>query len=215
MAFDCGKLDKRKWLISFGRTRGKNFKQKKLAQLDRYLFNNFNLEDLNLEKNLYHLEIGFGGGEHLLYKAQLNHNIKYIGCEVYLNGIGHVLQQITASSIQNISIWPYDARVMLEKLPENVISKTYILFPDPWPKKRTKKRRLINEQFLSLLIAKMKEKSEIVIASDSLDYIQWIEGILLNLNLHYIKEQPACMYNIETKYQAKSITEVNWLSIKL
>ena len=167
MAIDIGCLDRQKWLKSFGRTKGQGFKGKNLSKLNDYLFN-----DLDSNNNIYHLEIGFGYGEHLLHKAQLNPHIQYIGAEVYLNGIGNLLQNITAHNIKNISIWPDDVRILLEKFPELLISKTYILFPDPWPKRRTNKRRLINKQFLSLLFSRMNKDFEIIIASDIADYVK-------------------------------------------
>ncbi len=208
MDTDISLLDKKKWLRSFGRTKGQRFKEKNLIRLNDYLFNGCNANNCT-----YHLEIGFGYGEHLLHKAQLNPHIQYIGAEVYLNGVGNLLQNITAHNIKNIYIWPDDVRILLEKFPELQISKTYILFPDPWPKRRTNKRRLINSEFLSLLFKRMNQDFEIIVASDIVDYIKWVEKILSNFNYPYTKQKPLCMNNIKTRYQSKSTHTIHWLSI--
>ncbi|MBQ4874698.1 MAG: tRNA (guanosine(46)-N7)-methyltransferase TrmB [Rickettsiaceae bacterium H1] len=205
MVVDCC-INKSKWLTSFGRRKGKNFKQSSLHSLEDYV--------VVSPKKGFHLEMGFGYGEHILYKAISNPNIQYVGCEVYLNGIGKLLSGIRDNSIENISIWHGDVRVFLEKLPKENIGKSYILFPDPWPKRRTNKRRLISNEFLSLLIDKMEKNSQIVIATDNLDYANRIEKVILSTNLNYSKDKPDCI-GINTRYHQKSVTPINWFQCKV
>jgi len=104
------------------------------------------------------LEIGFGSGEHLAHQALQNPGINFIGCETFLDGCGALIRKIAAEKIANIRIWNDDARLLLAKLPNDSISKVFILFPDPWPKKRHNKRRLIGAETLDMLARVMKKR---------------------------------------------------------
>src|SRR5262249_5216172 len=89
------------------------------------------------------LEIGFGGGEHLAFQAQANHAIGFIGCEPYVNGMAALLAHVQSQALANLRVWPGDARELLPALPDASTGRAFILFPDPWPKTRHHKRRLI------------------------------------------------------------------------
>ncbi len=116
------------------------------------------------------LEIGFGGGEHLVWQAEHNPDVGLIGCEPYLDGVVKVLAAMEAKGLRNIRILADDARPLLRWLPQASIGRVFILFPDPWPKMRHHKRRLISAAFLETLARVMKPGAELRIATDIGDY---------------------------------------------
>ena len=116
------------------------------------------------------LEIGFGGGEHLVWQAQQNPHTLLIGCEPYEDGVVKVLARIEGDQIGNIRIHADDARPLLRWLPVAFIGRVFILFPDPWPKKRHAKRRLVALPLLDLLARVMQPGAELRIATDIGDY---------------------------------------------
>lgn len=120
------------------------------------------------------LEVGFGGGEHLAHQAARYPEVGFIGCEPYLNGIVALLGKIKSSNLANVRVWPADARSLLPRLPDGSLNRVYILFPDPWPKARHHKRRLVSQPFLDALARVMAPRAELRVASDDQDYIAWI-----------------------------------------
>jgi tRNA (guanine-N7-)-methyltransferase len=120
------------------------------------------------------LEIGFGGGEHLLWQAQHHPDVGFIGCEPFENGVVKVLSAIEGGGYQNVRIFQGDARELLPLLPEASIGRAFMLFPDPWPKKRHWKRRLVSEATLNALGRVLGPGGELRIATDIGDYARWI-----------------------------------------
>ncbi|HVY44153.1 MAG TPA: tRNA (guanine(46)-N(7))-methyltransferase TrmB [Hyphomicrobiaceae bacterium] len=120
------------------------------------------------------LEIGFGGGEHLLWQAARNPRTGIIGCEPFRDGVVKVLDAIETTRSPNILVHPDDARPLLRWLPPASVGRTFILFPDPWPKARHRKRRLINIQLLDLLARVMPAGAELRVATDIGDYARGI-----------------------------------------
>ena len=120
------------------------------------------------------LEIGFGGGEHLAWQASRNPGIGMIGCEPFVNGVARLLAEIEARSIGNIRLFRDDARLLLAELPEASIGRVFILFPDPWPKARHHKRRIVSGPVLSHLARIMRDGSELRMATDDPGYLEWI-----------------------------------------
>jgi tRNA (guanine-N7-)-methyltransferase len=116
------------------------------------------------------LEIGFGGGEHLVWQAEHNPDVTLIGCEPFEDGVVKVLTAIADRRLTNISLHPDDARPLLRALPPRSIGRAFILFPDPWPKKRHAKRRLVSAETLSLLTRILRPGAELRIATDIGDY---------------------------------------------
>ena len=86
------------------------------------------------------LEIGFGAGEHLIWQAKNNPDVEFIGSEVFINGIASLVSGISKESIENIRLWSGDGRSLIDSLPNEAVERVFILFPDPWPKSRHKKR---------------------------------------------------------------------------
>ena len=98
-----------------------------------------------------HLEIGFGGGEHLAYRADLLPDHGFIGCEPFLNGVAQALGQIRDQRLANVRIHMGDALDVLRRLPDKSLTMIYLLHPDPWPKARHAKRRMMNDGPLDLI----------------------------------------------------------------
>ncbi len=120
------------------------------------------------------LEIGFGGGEHLAWQAEANPDIGLIGCEPFLNGVVSVLGHIERRGIGNIRILPDDARILLGRLPPASLDRAFVLFPDPWPKRRHQRRRIINRVNLDRLAAALRPGAELRLATDVPDYLDWM-----------------------------------------
>jgi tRNA (guanine-N7-)-methyltransferase len=119
------------------------------------------------------LEVGFGGGEHLVWQAQHHPNVGIIGAEPYVNGVVKLLAQLENTPSSNIRIYTGDARDILEALTDASLGRVFILFPDPWPKTRHYKRRFIQTGSLDQLARVMKPSAELCFASDNAGYVQW------------------------------------------
>ena len=120
------------------------------------------------------LEIGFGAGEHLAWQAEQHPEVGFIGCEVFENGIVKLLAQIERRRLDNIRILADDARLLVPALPPASVDRVFILFPDPWPKRRHHKRRIISREMLDRLAAIMSDRAELRIATDDDGYLCWI-----------------------------------------
>jgi tRNA (guanine-N7-)-methyltransferase len=120
------------------------------------------------------LEIGFGAGENLIAQAAARPGAHFIGCEVFEPGIARLLGEIGRQGLQNIRIFTDDARLLAAALAPRSLAGVYILFPDPWPKERHKKRRIVSPELLDDLAAAMEDGAELRIATDDADYGEWI-----------------------------------------
>lgn len=120
------------------------------------------------------LEIGFGGGEHLLFQAEHHREIGIIGCEPFISGVAKALQGMEASNLGNVRIYDDDAAHVLQWLPEGAISRAFILFPDPWPKKRHRKRRFLTSDGLGLIARVLQPGAELRFATDIPDYAEMV-----------------------------------------
>ena len=120
------------------------------------------------------LEIGFGGGEHLAQLAEQHPQAGFIGCEVFENGIVKLLARIERRRLENIRIFADDARFVMAALPPASIGRVFILFPDPWPKRRQHKRRIVSRATLDSLAEIMADGAELRVATDDGDYLCWI-----------------------------------------
>ncbi len=120
------------------------------------------------------LEIGFGGGEHLAAQARGNRNIGYFGVEPFLNGVAKLLGEIEADGLDNIRLLRGDARDVLAALPDFCLAGVYLLYPDPWPKRRQRKRRIVDMAFLGEVARVLKPGGELRFATDIDDYAGWM-----------------------------------------
>jgi tRNA (guanine-N7-)-methyltransferase len=116
------------------------------------------------------LEIGFGGGEHLVWQARQHSDVGLIGCEPFEDGVIKLLGAIELEGLTNVRVWAQDARPLQRMLPEASIGRMFILFPDPWPKKRHHKRRLVSIQTLQEIARILRPGGELRVATDVPEY---------------------------------------------
>lgn len=118
------------------------------------------------------LEIGFGGGEHLIHQAEQNPDVGIIGAEPYINGVAMLLGKIRRAGVQNLAVHPGDARDLMDVLPPVSVDRAFLLYPDPWPKTRHHRRRFVTPEHLHPLAQAMKPGAVLRIATDIEDYVR-------------------------------------------
>ncbi len=123
------------------------------------------------------LEIGFGGGEHLAAQLHENPEVHIIGVEPFINGVANLLKMMAEDDLLRLHLFPDDVRKLLDKIPDASLSRIFVLFPDPWPKKRHHSRRLLQHEFLDVLLPKLKPGGYFRVASDHRDYIDQIHHV--------------------------------------
>jgi tRNA (guanine-N7-)-methyltransferase len=116
------------------------------------------------------LEIGFGGGEHLIHQARQHPQTGFIGCEPFIEGVAKALAGIEDNGLGNVRLWPDDARILLEAFEPGLLDRAFILFPDPWPKRRQQKRRLVQPAFLAALHRVLAPGAPVRFATDVASY---------------------------------------------
>ena len=126
------------------------------------------------------LEIGFGGGEHLVAEAMTFPDTGFIGCEPYVNGMAKILAQIEAHNIGNIRLLAGDAAELLAWLPPQSLSRIDLIHPDPWPKRRHWKRRFVQDATIAAMARVIKSGGEFRFVSDIDDYANWTLSHLLH-----------------------------------
>ncbi len=137
------------------------------------------------------LEIGFGGGEHLLEQLAQHSHIGIIGAEPFINGVAQLVGHLLPEDYNRVRIWHEDVRYLLEKISLHCFDRVFILFPDPWPKKRHHNRRLITKSFMDQLLPRMKNGAFLHVASDDVSYVEQIQEVLYNHPQLQLKEGPA------------------------
>jgi tRNA (guanine-N(7)-)-methyltransferase len=156
------------------------------------------------------LEIGFGNGEHLINHAILKPKVGFIGCDPFENGVAAVLQEIQNHDLKNVKIFNGDVRFLLEKFSDRSLDRIYALFPDPWRKRKHRKRRLLSKEFISHAIRKIIPIGSIIIATDHEDYmLDILESLKSISNIGYcgdmslLSARPLCLF--KTKYEQKAL----------
>lgn len=119
------------------------------------------------------LEIGFGGGEHLLAAARAEPDVGFIGCEPFINGMAKMLACIAREGLANVRLWPEDAAPLLDRLPEASLARVDLFYPDPWPKRRQRKRRFVSARTLGAIARVVRPGGTFRFASDIDDYVGW------------------------------------------
>ena len=119
------------------------------------------------------LEIGFGGGERLVADAVANPHTGFIGCEPFLNGVAKALAAVAADRVGNIRLHRGDAATVISALPSQSLAGAYLLYPDPWPKRRQRKRRFLSDETLAALARILRPGAEIRFATDIDDNAGW------------------------------------------
>ena len=159
------------------------------------------------------LEIGFGGGEHIAAQAQHNPDTLFIGCEPYMPGVAKLLRVIEQQDIKNIRLYTDDARDFMAAQPEASIAEAFVLFPDPWPKARHHKRRLLTRDFFAAMARLQPEGAKLLVATDHVDYAGWIlHELQYTPHYRWTAEKQTDWLTIpdswaETKYQRKTTAE--------
>ncbi len=116
------------------------------------------------------LEIGFGGGEHLIEQARRNARTGLVGVEPFIDGVAKALTGVEDHELRNVAIYDDDVRLLLPKLTAQSLDRVFILFPDPWPKRRQQKRRLIQTDFVDVLVQAMRPGARLRFATDVASY---------------------------------------------
>jgi len=209
-------------LRSFGRRRSRKLSPRQTNMLDdglRHLALDVSspppdeLSDLFEAATETWLEVGFGGGEHLLWQAERNLSVGFVACEPFIDGVVKVIDGAQARGLDNILLYADDVRDVLRWLPTASIARTFILFPDPWPKKRHIKRRLITPNLIAELARIMRPNGELRLATDIPDYAR---GMLIAVRkaksfrwqareVSAWRDRPADWP--ETRYERKAIRE--------
>ncbi len=131
------------------------------------------------------LEIGFGGGEHILHEARKHPHLGYIGCEPFINGVAKVVARIEEENLQNIRIHHGDAREILLQLPSSSLARVDVLYPDPWPKWRQRKRRFLSSENLSEIARVLRRGGCFRFATDIDDYSGWVLARILKMTSEF------------------------------
>ncbi len=154
------------------------------------------------------LEIGFGGGEHLVHMAARYPDMAIIGCEPFVNGIAMLLGKIRAENVTNLAIHPGDARDLFDVLPAGVAQKCFLNYPDPWPKARHHRRRFVTQGYLAALARVMATGAEFRVATDIADYVrQTLEEVpQAGFDLIRQSDQPWDDW-LSTRYEQKALRE--------
>jgi tRNA (guanine-N7-)-methyltransferase len=138
------------------------------------------------------LEIGFGAGEHLAAQAERHPDIGFIGSEVFEDGIVRLLGEVERRGLGNVRLFTDDARLLLAALPPASLGRVFVLFPDPWPKRRHHKRRLIAPATLDLLASVMEDRAELRLATDDRGYLAWmLEYLTAHPDFRWLARRPA------------------------
>jgi tRNA (guanine-N7-)-methyltransferase len=118
------------------------------------------------------LEVGFGGGEHLVHMAAANPGVTLIGAEPFVNGIAMLLGKVRGAGVRNLWLHPGDVRDLFDVLPDGCLSKVFLNYPDPWPKARHHRRRFVTPEYLRLLARVTRPGAEFRVATDIPDYVR-------------------------------------------
>ena len=161
-----------------------------------------------------HFEIGFGSGEHLAYRADLLPDHGFIGCEPFVNGVATMLGHVRDAHLANVRLHMGDALEVLRRVPDGALSFLYLLHPDPWPKARHAKRRMVNDGPVDLFAAKLKPGGELRVATDHPVYLDHLLMVMLRHRhqFDWLAEKPSDWLGYpggwpDTRYAAKARRE--------
>ncbi len=154
------------------------------------------------------LEIGFGGGEHLVHMATLYPQIGIIGCEPFVNGIAMLLGKVRAAGLDNLAIHPGDVRDLFEVMPDGIVERAFLNYPDPWPKNRHHRRRFVTPGYLGALYRVMAPGAEFRIATDIPDYVRQALDEVPKAGFALVSHSPVAWDDWpSTRYEQKALRE--------
>ena len=178
-------MDSHPPLRSFGRLKSRPIKPRQAALMDSLLpsirapLDDFDPLTLMPAAREVWLEVGFGGGEHMAAQAARSPDALILGAEPFLNGVASALRHVEEASLQNVRIHDGDVRELMARMPDACLTRVFVLFPDPWPKARHNKRRLIQAQTIAELARLLKPGGRLRFATDWADYADWtLERVL-------------------------------------
>jgi tRNA (guanine-N7-)-methyltransferase len=157
------------------------------------------------------LEAGFGAGEHLAAQAARRPDTLFLGAEPFVNGVAACLAHIEDAALANVRLHHGDVRDLIARLPDNSVGRLYVLFPDPWPKARHHKRRLIEPGFLAEAARVLKPGARLRFATDWADYADWtLERLAASPAFRWTAERAADWRtpgddHVTTRYEAKRL----------
>ena len=186
---------------TYGRKRGK--KNKNLISRYRRHVNKYLLEEMPINKEII-VEIGSGNGENIINLSKLNPKKLIIACEVYIDGNASLVSKLREKKIINVKIFEKSCFFLLEKLKRNCIQEFWILYPDPWPKKKHYKRRLISNKFIESLYYGLKNEGKIYLATDDNHYFMDILLKFCNFRLFRWENDRPNFWSIPFKKMAKT-----------
>jgi len=205
----------------YGRASGHKLRQRQQELIDKLLpqievsaEGEITARALFGEDRPLHFEIGFGSGEHLADRADMLPDHAFIGAEPFLNGVATALGHIRDRHLTNVRLWRGDALEVLRRVPDRALSFLYLLHPDPWPKARHAKRRMVNDGPVGLFASKLRPGGEFRLATDDPTYLAWALMIMQRhiSDFDWLAERPKDFLEpssgwIETRYGAKSRRE--------
>ena len=158
------------------------------------------------------LEIGFGGGEHLVHQAAQNPQVGIIGAEPYINGVAMLLGKVRRAGVDNLAVYPGDARDLMDVLSPASISRAFLLYPDPWPKKRHHRRRFVTQEHLLPLAGVMQPGAILRIATDIPDYVRQALEEVPRAGFEWLATRPGDWRTpwddwLSTRYEQKALRE--------
>lgn len=174
-----------RFLRSFGRRRGKKLRpgrERLMAELLPHLaIDEHRPVREHFAPDICELwmEIGFGGGEHLAAQAAANPGVGIIGCEPFIDGVAKLLAQVDEAGLKNVRIYADDARKIFPNIGDGELDRAFVLFPDPWPKIKHNKRRLIQTPLFDDMARMLKDGGEFHFASDHMGYVRWVLGFAM------------------------------------
>lgn len=215
--------DRPQWRNFYGRRAGKTLRQSQRGYLDedldqlrmRGVDRQDNPERLPLDLTTVFgndrpvwLEVGFGGGEHLVHMAATYPDVNIIGCEPFINGVAMLLGKIREAGVTNLAVYPGDVRDLMDVLQPGTISKTFLNYPDPWPKARHHRRRFVTPDYLIPLHRIMIDGAEMRVATDIPSYMeQAVEQLPLAGFTQTAHSGTPWVDWITTRYEQKALRE--------
>ena len=202
---------------SYGRIKSRPIKPRQAALVETLLPQirapqaPFDPRELMPEAREVWLEIGFGGGEHMAAQAGRAPDVLIIGCEPFLNGVASAVRHVSEQGLKNVRIQDGDARELIGHLPDVCLDRVFVLFPDPWPKARHHKRRILQPEVLEDLARVLKPGGRLRFATDVAGYADWaLERVLASPHFEWPAERaddwrtpPAD--HITTRYEEKRL----------